>query len=102
MASMVSRHLTSADKGRVFGVSLAGSHFGSVVAGAIGSILLEWFGWRSLFQFVGKAPPPSITAFIFRSYKLHLVSLFQKTERRNNVAAKKCCNRFCKLIASNK
>ncbi|KAH7731352.1 CBN-VNUT-1 protein [Aphelenchoides avenae] len=53
MASIVSRHLTSADKGRVFGICLAGSHFGSVVAGAIGSLLLEWFGWRSLFQFVG-------------------------------------------------
>ncbi|KAI1705687.1 major facilitator superfamily domain-containing protein [Ditylenchus destructor] len=53
MASIVSRHLTAADKGRVFGICLAGSHFGSVIAGAIGSILLEWFGWRSLFQFVG-------------------------------------------------
>lgn len=53
MASIVSRHLTAADKGRVFGVCLAGSHFGSVVAGGFGSILLDWFGWRSLFQFVG-------------------------------------------------
>ncbi|KAI6215466.1 Major facilitator superfamily MFS-1 domain containing protein [Aphelenchoides besseyi] len=53
MASMVSRHLTATDKGRVFGICLAGSHFGSVVAGSFGSILLEWFGWRSLFQFVG-------------------------------------------------
>ncbi|CAD5215024.1 unnamed protein product [Bursaphelenchus okinawaensis] len=53
MASIVSRHLTAADKGRVFGICLAGSHFGSVVAGGFGSILLDWFGWRSLFQFVG-------------------------------------------------
>ncbi|KAI6240052.1 Solute carrier family 17 member 9 [Aphelenchoides fujianensis] len=53
MASMVSRHLTATDKGRVFGICLAGSHFGSVVAGSFGSVLLEWFGWRSLFQFVG-------------------------------------------------
>ncbi|VDO69970.1 unnamed protein product [Heligmosomoides polygyrus] len=30
MASMVSRHLTAADKGRVFGVMLAGSHCGLV------------------------------------------------------------------------
>ena len=28
LASIVGRHLTSTDKGRVFGVSLAGSHFG--------------------------------------------------------------------------
>ncbi|VDN36632.1 unnamed protein product [Cylicostephanus goldi] len=28
MASMVSRHLTAADKGRVFGIILAGSHCG--------------------------------------------------------------------------
>lgn len=53
MASMVSRHLTSSDKGRVLGICLAGSHFGSVVAGGIGSLLLEWLGWRSLFRFVG-------------------------------------------------
>jgi hypothetical protein len=32
MASMVSRHLTAADKGRVFGISLAGSHFGYSLA----------------------------------------------------------------------
>jgi predicted MFS family arabinose efflux permease len=42
------------DKGRVFGICLAGSHFGSVIAGSFGSVLLEWFGWRSLFQFVGE------------------------------------------------
>ena len=28
MASIVGRHLTAADKGRVFGICLAGSHFG--------------------------------------------------------------------------
>jgi MFS family permease len=28
MASIVSRHLTATDKGRVFGICLAGSHFG--------------------------------------------------------------------------
>uniref|UniRef100_A0A914Z0V3 Major facilitator superfamily (MFS) profile domain-containing protein n=1 Tax=Panagrolaimus superbus TaxID=310955 RepID=A0A914Z0V3_9BILA len=53
MASIVARHLTAADKGRVFGICLAGSHFGTVVAGAVGSILIEAFGWRTLFQFVG-------------------------------------------------
>uniref|UniRef100_A0A183BNM0 MFS domain-containing protein n=1 Tax=Globodera pallida TaxID=36090 RepID=A0A183BNM0_GLOPA len=53
MASMISRHLTSSEKGRVFGICLAGSHLGSVVAGGVGSVLLEWFGWRSLFHFVG-------------------------------------------------
>ncbi|EYC14353.1 hypothetical protein Y032_0041g486 [Ancylostoma ceylanicum] len=53
MASMVSRHLTAADKGRVFGVILAGSHCGTVLAGSVGSILVEKYGWRALFQFVG-------------------------------------------------
>ncbi|VDL74759.1 unnamed protein product [Nippostrongylus brasiliensis] len=53
MASMVSRHLTAADKGRVFGIILAGSHFGTVLAGSVGSILVEQIGWRALFQFVG-------------------------------------------------
>jgi predicted MFS family arabinose efflux permease len=53
MASIVSRHLTTTDKGRVFGICLAGSHFGSVVAGSFGSVILEAFGWRSLFYFVG-------------------------------------------------
>jgi ACS family sodium-dependent inorganic phosphate cotransporter-like MFS transporter 9 len=50
---MVSRHLTATEKGRVFGISLAGSHVGTVVAGGVGSLLLDWFGWRSLFHFVG-------------------------------------------------
>lgn len=53
LASIVSKHLAANDKGRVFGIVLAGSHWGTVLAGAIGSILLEWIGWRSLFQFVG-------------------------------------------------
>uniref|UniRef100_A0A1I7UF52 MFS domain-containing protein n=1 Tax=Caenorhabditis tropicalis TaxID=1561998 RepID=A0A1I7UF52_9PELO len=53
LASIVSKHLAAADKGRVFGIVLAGSHWGTVLAGAIGSILIEWIGWRSLFQFVG-------------------------------------------------
>lgn len=76
MASIVARHLTAADKGRVFGICLAGSHFGyvisrtiilplkifvlfccksfsTVVAGGVGSVLIETFGWRTLFQFVG-------------------------------------------------
>uniref|UniRef100_A0AC35TR20 MFS domain-containing protein n=1 Tax=Rhabditophanes sp. KR3021 TaxID=114890 RepID=A0AC35TR20_9BILA len=53
MASMVSRHLTTKDKGRVFGVCLAGSHLGSVIAGGVGSVLLDFFGWRQLFQFAG-------------------------------------------------
>nr|CAD2207265.1 unnamed protein product [Meloidogyne enterolobii] len=51
MASIVSRHLTASDKGRVFGICLAGSHFGSIVAGGIGSLLIDLFGWRSLFPF---------------------------------------------------
>ncbi|VDO70275.1 unnamed protein product [Haemonchus placei] len=54
MASMVSRHLTAADKGRVFGIILAGSHCGTVLAGSIGSLLVDKYGWRTLFQFVGK------------------------------------------------
>lgn len=55
MASMVARHLTSNDKGRVFGFCLAGSHVGTVLAGLIGSTLLDWYGWRSLFRFAGLA-----------------------------------------------
>jgi predicted MFS family arabinose efflux permease len=54
MASIVSRHLTAIDKGRVFGICLAGSHFGSVIAGGVGTMLIEWFGWRWLFHFVGE------------------------------------------------
>ncbi|CAJ0941920.1 unnamed protein product, partial [Mesorhabditis belari] len=53
MASIVSRHLTTIDKGKVFGFCLAGSHFGTVLAGVVGSLLLEWLGWRVLFQFLG-------------------------------------------------
>lgn len=53
LASITSRHLTHSEKGRVFGVCLAGSHFGTVIAGAFGTILLEAFGWRILFHFVG-------------------------------------------------
>uniref|UniRef100_A0A1I7WUV7 MFS domain-containing protein n=1 Tax=Heterorhabditis bacteriophora TaxID=37862 RepID=A0A1I7WUV7_HETBA len=53
IASMVSCHLTAADKGRAFGIILAGSHFGTVIAGSIGSLLLDWLGWRILFYFVG-------------------------------------------------
>ncbi|CAB3405518.1 unnamed protein product [Caenorhabditis bovis] len=53
LASIVAKHLSANDKGRVFGIVLAGSHCGTVLAGAFGSILLEWAGWRTLFHFVG-------------------------------------------------
>uniref|UniRef100_A0A0N4ZFR9 MFS domain-containing protein n=1 Tax=Parastrongyloides trichosuri TaxID=131310 RepID=A0A0N4ZFR9_PARTI len=53
MASMISRHLTLTEKSRVFGFTLGGTHLGTVIAGGIGSILLDFFGWRQLFQFVG-------------------------------------------------
>jgi ACS family sodium-dependent inorganic phosphate cotransporter-like MFS transporter 9 len=81
MASIVSRHLTSADKGRVFGICLAGSHFGSVLAGAIGSVLLEWFGWRSLFQFVGAL------SFIWWYFFKKLKDYTTLRRRNNNAVA---------------
>ncbi|KAJ1351730.1 hypothetical protein KIN20_007855 [Parelaphostrongylus tenuis] len=53
MASMIARHLTAADKGRLFGIILAGSHCGTVLAGSFGSLLMVRVGWRALFYFVG-------------------------------------------------
>ncbi|CAI4230740.1 unnamed protein product [Auanema sp. JU1783] len=53
VASLISQHLTSSDKGRVFGIVLAGSHCGTVLAGSFGSYLLDKFGWRAVFQFFG-------------------------------------------------
>uniref|UniRef100_A0A0N5AW75 MFS domain-containing protein n=1 Tax=Syphacia muris TaxID=451379 RepID=A0A0N5AW75_9BILA len=53
VASIVSQHLTHSEKGKVFGICLAGSHFGTVIAGSVGSIILEYFEWRMLFQLIG-------------------------------------------------
>uniref|UniRef100_A0A0N5BAB0 MFS domain-containing protein n=1 Tax=Strongyloides papillosus TaxID=174720 RepID=A0A0N5BAB0_STREA len=53
MASMISRHLTLNDKAKVFGFSLGGTHLGTAIAGGVGSILLDLFGWRQFFQFAG-------------------------------------------------
>ncbi|KJH48329.1 transporter, major facilitator family protein, partial [Dictyocaulus viviparus] len=54
MASMVARHLSAGtDKGRVFGIILAGSHCGTVLAGSFGSLLLDQVGWRTMFHFIG-------------------------------------------------
>uniref|UniRef100_A0AAF5D731 MFS domain-containing protein n=1 Tax=Strongyloides stercoralis TaxID=6248 RepID=A0AAF5D731_STRER len=53
MASMISRHLKLNDKAKVFGFTLGGTHLGTVIAGGVGSLLLDFFGWRQFFQFAG-------------------------------------------------
>ncbi|VDD92198.1 unnamed protein product [Enterobius vermicularis] len=53
LASITSRHLSHSDKGRVFGICSAGSHLGTVIAAVFGSFLLDAFGWRTLFHFMG-------------------------------------------------
>lgn len=87
----MSKHLTSTDKGRVFGICLAGSHFGSVVAGSFGSVLLESFGWRSLFYFVG------ILSVIWWGVLRYLT---EHPAGRNRVAAADSKNTLNKLKSS--
>ncbi|CEF68442.1 Solute carrier family 17 member 9 [Strongyloides ratti] len=53
MASMISRHLKLNDKAKVFGFTLSGTHLGTAIAGGVGSLLLDFFGWRQFFQFAG-------------------------------------------------
>lgn len=55
MASLVSKRLTAAEKGRVFGIVTAGSHAGTVLAGSLGSLVLDFAGWEWVFYFIGLA-----------------------------------------------
>ena len=51
--SMLSRRVSAAE--RAFSVSFAtsGTHFGTMLTGAVGSVLLDQFGWVSPFYFIG-------------------------------------------------
>ncbi|MFH4978118.1 hypothetical protein AB6A40_004827 [Gnathostoma spinigerum] len=83
MASITSRHLTSTEKGRIFGICLAGSHLGTAVAGAVGSILLDIFGWRTLFHFVG------LISFIWWLIFRHMTSSLTRGMQEKNLDAAK-------------
>ena len=54
LASISSKNLNSKDRGFFFSATTAGSAFGVLTTGTIGSLLNETLGWSSVFYFTGK------------------------------------------------
>ncbi|XP_062609999.1 voltage-gated purine nucleotide uniporter SLC17A9-like [Saccostrea cucullata] len=52
-SSIMSRKVSDQERSFTYSFICSGSHFGTLLCGSIGSILLESFGWQSVFYFVG-------------------------------------------------
>ncbi len=53
MASISSRHLNSRDRSFFFSAITAGSAFGCLLTGTLGSYLNEVYGWPYVFYCIG-------------------------------------------------
>lgn len=53
ISSIISRKVSEQDRSLTFSFISAGSHLGTLISGSIGSVLLERYGWQSVFYFVG-------------------------------------------------
>jgi len=53
LASLLSRRVHPSHRNSVFAIAASGSAFGNVLNGVAGSLLLEFYGWRSVFYLLG-------------------------------------------------
>jgi len=72
LASISSKNLNSKDRGFFFSATTAGSAFGVLTTGTIGSLLNETLGWPSVFYFTG------IVAIIWLSVLKYCMNLTSK------------------------
>nr|XP_002131108.1 solute carrier family 17 member 9-like [Ciona intestinalis] len=53
MISLLARKIPESERSLPMGVILAAGNFGSLLCGGVGSILLEHYGWKRVFQVLG-------------------------------------------------
>ncbi|XP_063399650.1 voltage-gated purine nucleotide uniporter SLC17A9-like isoform X2 [Mytilus galloprovincialis] len=53
VSSIISRKVSEHERSLTYSFICSGSHLGTLISGSIGSILLERYGWQSVFYFVG-------------------------------------------------
>ncbi|XP_067678257.1 voltage-gated purine nucleotide uniporter SLC17A9-like isoform X1 [Haliotis asinina] len=53
MTSLISRKVVEQERSLTYSFIAAGSHFGTLFTGSVGSILLDRYGWQMPFYFIG-------------------------------------------------
>ncbi|XP_028684530.2 voltage-gated purine nucleotide uniporter SLC17A9 isoform X2 [Macaca mulatta] len=53
LTSLLSQKVRDSERAFTYSTVGAGSQFGTLLTGAVGSLLLEWYGWQSVFYFSG-------------------------------------------------
>uniref|UniRef100_A0A2I3GVF3 Voltage-gated purine nucleotide uniporter SLC17A9 n=1 Tax=Nomascus leucogenys TaxID=61853 RepID=A0A2I3GVF3_NOMLE len=53
LTSLLSQKVRESERAFTYSIVGAGSQFGTLLTGAVGSLLLEWYGWQSIFYFSG-------------------------------------------------
>uniref|UniRef100_A0A8B9Y5F2 Voltage-gated purine nucleotide uniporter SLC17A9 n=1 Tax=Bos mutus grunniens TaxID=30521 RepID=A0A8B9Y5F2_BOSMU len=53
LTSLLSQKVRESERAFTYSTVGAGSQFGTLVTGAVGSLLLDWYGWPSVFYFSG-------------------------------------------------
>uniref|UniRef100_G1N340 Major facilitator superfamily (MFS) profile domain-containing protein n=1 Tax=Meleagris gallopavo TaxID=9103 RepID=G1N340_MELGA len=53
LASLLSQRVRESERAFTYSTVGTGSQFGTLVIGAAGSLLLDWYGWESVFYFSG-------------------------------------------------
>ncbi|XP_036862362.2 voltage-gated purine nucleotide uniporter SLC17A9 isoform X8 [Manis javanica] len=53
LTSLLSQKVRTSERAFVYSTVGAGSQFGTLLTGAAGSLLLDWYGWPSVFYFSG-------------------------------------------------
>ncbi|XP_058418296.1 voltage-gated purine nucleotide uniporter SLC17A9 isoform X1 [Diceros bicornis minor] len=53
LTSLLSQKVRESERAFTYSTVGAGSQFGTLVTGAVGSLLLDWYGWQSVFYFSG-------------------------------------------------
>ncbi|XP_026359673.1 solute carrier family 17 member 9 isoform X8 [Ursus americanus] len=53
LTSLLSQKVRESERAFTYSAVGAGSQFGTLVTGAMGSLLLDWYGWPSVFYFSG-------------------------------------------------
>ncbi|KAI8773926.1 solute carrier family 17 member 9-like [Biomphalaria glabrata] len=53
MTSIISRKVSEHQRSFLFSVVASGSHFGTLIVGSMGSVLMDYFGWSVPFYIIG-------------------------------------------------
>lgn len=53
LASLCSQRVAEGERGFVMSIMQSGSHLGTLLAGWMGSLMLDWLGWESMFYTTG-------------------------------------------------